>query len=150
MMRQKKCCSNLAVCSSVIAIVLSAIASIFALPNTNNAQRCDGSSKTDCTKTQSSRGELHLSGSERSFGSATTTGCSIAHIEGYSSNESRLNLESGRILRYYTIDVLVEYNLDRTKSWPLIMDLHGASHTSRDQYDESRYLVADRGKSTFV
>jgi len=134
----------------VVAIVLSTIAPTFALPNMNNAQSCDDSSKTDCTKTQSNPGELYPSISRRAFGSATTTGCGIAHVEGYSSNKDHLNLQSGGILRYYTIDVPVEYILDKTKPWPLILDFHGAGHTPQDQYNNSRYFTADRGKKYIV
>lgn len=149
-MRQRKRCSSLAVSSLVVAIVLFAIAPTFALPNMNNAQSCDGSSKTDCTKTQSGPGELYPSVSRRAFGSAATTGCGIAHVEGYSSNKDHLSLESGGILRYYTIDVPVEYNLDRTKPWPLILDFHGASHTPKDQYNNSRYFAAGRDEKYIV
>jgi poly(3-hydroxybutyrate) depolymerase len=149
-MRQWKRCSSLAISSSVVEIVLSAIAPTFALPNTNNAQSCDGSSKTDCTKTQSSPGELYPSVSRHAFGSATMAGCGTTHAEGYSSSKDHLNLESGGILRYYTIDVPVGYNLDRTKPRPLILDFHGASHTPQDQYNNSRYFAAVRGEKYIV
>jgi poly(3-hydroxybutyrate) depolymerase len=149
-MMQRKRCSNPAISTSVVITILLVIASALALPSKNNVQSWDRSSKTHRTRSQSSPGELWPSVSRRALGPAKTTGCGIAHVEGYSSNKDQLNLDSGGIIRYYTIDVPVGYNHDRTKPRPLIFDFHGASHTSMDQYDNSRYFATTGGSKYIV
>jgi poly(3-hydroxybutyrate) depolymerase len=140
-MMQRKRCSNFTISTSVVITILFLIASAFALPSKHNVQSHDGSSKFGRTKLQSSPEELCSSTSRRATKSTKTTGCGVGHSEGYSSDEDHHNLESGGIIRYYTIDVPLEYNRDRTRPWPLILDFHGASHTSVEQYNNSRYFA---------
>lgn len=135
---------------SVVTILLSVIALVSASPSKGIAQGRDASSIHNRTKSPSSTGELSSSILGYASRSTKMTGCGTSHVEGYSSDKDLNSLESGGIVRYYTIVVPKGYNRDKTTSWPLILDFHGASHTSTDQRDNSRYFAAAEGNKYIV
>jgi len=148
-MRQKHSFS-LAISTLTVVAVLVLVALAATLTSGDDAQGYDRSSKSRHSDSRSSLGRLYYSSFEPSRRSAETPGCGIEHIEGYSSGKDHHSLDSGGIMRYYTVEVPPGYNHDKTRPWPLILDFHGASRTSKDQYNNSRYFSAVGGEKYVV
>lgn len=147
-MQGRSCLNLLALTSAVVTTFFVATSS--ASRSESDAQSFDPWSRSVRTRPSTGSGELHSSMLRRSPGPTKTRGCGVVHVEGYSSDTEHLNLESDGITRHYTIEVPPGYNHRKDEHWPLILDFHGAGHTSVDQHNNSRYFAVAGGDKYIV
>lgn len=150
-MRARPLTSLAIILTAIIALVL-----VIALPvalTGNNDDSNSGSSSGSSGSSGSGSGSGDKPTSTSSGSSSRPTkmaGCGTAHTEGWSNGTDTHSIRSKGVTRTYAVDVPKGYNDKKDEPWPMIMDFHGASRDTFNQYNNSQYFAESRGEDYII